>query len=324
MRITTREVLIGVVLFATGIFIAAMLATSKPWIALLLNERYAVVWSGIFGALIAAGVSLIGVRAANSSSLERLRVQHLNDAAEADKQRAHDAKQKDEDRKAAIRREVYTKAAEDAHMLIEAIGSLPDRPLADRANDAKPLQSFLRGMSKVWLVAEADAAHQSREFVGDMAELFMLQLREAMPIRLALGPIPDLDNKLEHAEKEFARITQWLNELHETNATEQAKMLANESWTRNNNLVDALRKEKDRLIASVRDRRFAVFKSMWAVMMPAQMKMVSLISSLRKELNLPADEEEFLAQHRDAQSRSWAMVCRMYGVTEDGVTRLNP
>ena len=282
-----------------------------------------VIWSAAIGAVIASGISFFGVRSANASSLARLHVQHLNDATEADKQRAHDAKQKDEDRKAAIRREVYTKAAEDAHMLLGAIGGLPDRPLADRAKDSEPLQGFLRGMSKVWLVAEADAAHRSREFVGDMAELFMMATQQAMPIRIALGPIPDLDKKLEHAEKEFARITQWMNELHETGASEQSKTLANESWTRNNQLVDALRKEKDRLIASVRNQRFVVFKSMWEKMMPIQMKMVSLISALRSELNLPPDEAEFLAQHKDAQDRSWVMVCRIYGVKEDGVTPLN-
>lgn len=281
-----------------------------------------VIWSAAIGAVLASGISYFGVRSANASSLERLRVQHLNDAAEADKQRAHDAQQKDEDRKAAIRREVYTKAAEDAHALIGAISGFPDRPIADRAKDAEPLQAFLRGMSKVWLVAEADAAHRSREFVGDMAELFMESLLQAMPIRMALGPLADLDRKLEHAEKEFARITQWMNELHETNASEQAKTLANESWTRNNNLVDALRKEKDRLLLSVRDQRFAVFKSMWGKMMPAQLKMVSLISALRKELNLPPDEDEFIEQHRDAQRRSWTMICSIYGVKDDGATPL--
>jgi hypothetical protein len=108
-----------------------------------------VIWSAAIGAVLASGISFFGVRSANASSLARLHVQHVNDAAEADKQRAHDAEQKDEDRKAAIRREVYTKAIEEAHTLIGAIAGFPDRPFADRMKDAEVLQGFLRAMSKV-------------------------------------------------------------------------------------------------------------------------------------------------------------------------------
>ena len=287
-----------------------------------INSIPAVIWSGAIGAAIAAGVSYFGVRSANKSSLDRLHAQHEHDVAEAAKQREHDAKQKDEDRKAAIRREVYTKAAEETHALYGAIGGFPDRPLAARATDTEPLQAFLRALAKVWLVAEADSAHLSREFVSDMSELFLNAHAGAFPIRIVLGPLPDLDKKIEHAEKEFSRITTWMNELHESDASEQTKTLANESWTRNNRFLDVLRAEKDRLIQSVKDQRFKHFKEVFEVMSPVQMKMVRLISLLRKELHLPADEEAFLAQHAEAQRRAWAMVCRAYGVKGDGVTKL--
>ncbi|RZK99799.1 MAG: hypothetical protein EOP36_18115, partial [Rubrivivax sp.] len=74
----------------------------------------AVVWSGVIGATIAAGISYFGVRSANKGSLQRLREQHDYDREQANEQRHHDARQKEEDRKAAIRREVYVKAVEEA------------------------------------------------------------------------------------------------------------------------------------------------------------------------------------------------------------------
>lgn len=283
-----------------------------------------VIWSASIGAVLASGISYFGVRSANASSLERLRAQHVNDAAEAVKQRQHDAEQKDKDRKSVFRREVYTKAAEVAHALIGAIAGLPERPFAERGEkDGEPLQLFLREMSKVWLVADAKAAHLSREYVGDMAELFMVSMQRSMPIRVALAPIPELEKRIEHLEKEAGRITQWINELHETDATQEAKERASDSLSKNNDGIKVLRGEQDRVRMSVKDQRFVLFKTNWDAMMKAQMKMVSLISALREELNLPPDEEEFLQQHRDAQRRSWALVCNIYGVKDDGVTPLN-
>ena len=82
----------------------------------------------ITGALIAAPISYFGVVAANKSSLARLHAQHDNDRKEAALQRTHDALQKQQDRKAAIRRQVYTDAVEQAHTVLGAIGSLPVRP----------------------------------------------------------------------------------------------------------------------------------------------------------------------------------------------------
>ena len=66
----------------------------------------AVIWSGALSAVIASGISYVGVGSANKSRLARLRAQHDDDRGEARKQRTHDALQKEEGRKTAIRREV--------------------------------------------------------------------------------------------------------------------------------------------------------------------------------------------------------------------------
>jgi hypothetical protein len=278
-----------------------------------LNSIPAVIWSGGIGALIAASVSLLGVWSANKSSLDRLRAQHIHDAKEAAKQRDHDAQQKEADRKAAIRREIYTKAAEEAHAVFGAVGGLPERPLSTQASDTEPLHLFLRAFAKVWLVAEADTAHLSREFVADMSELFLKALAIASPIRVALAPLLDLDKQIVHTEGELARITTSLNELRESSACAQAQLAASDSWTRNQELVMALRLEKSRLLQGVRDQRFAYVTDIFNLMSPVQRKMVSLISMLRGELNLPPDEGVFLAQHIEAQGRAWALVCNVFG-----------
>lgn len=76
-------------------------------IAAIFDPKYAVIWSGVLGAVIASGISYFGVRSANKTSLDRLKYQLDHDARASREQRQHDATQNNEDRKSAIRREVY-------------------------------------------------------------------------------------------------------------------------------------------------------------------------------------------------------------------------
>jgi hypothetical protein len=169
------------------------------------NSIPAVIWSGAIGAVLASGISYFGVRSANKSSLDRLHAQHRYDADEATKQRTHDANQNDEDRKAAFRREVYMKAVEEVHAVLAVIGGLPERPLSKRHKDAEGLQHFLKASAKVWLVAESEAAHLSRELTNLMSELYFKTLQAAQPMRIALEPVWEIDKQLAHAESEVKR-----------------------------------------------------------------------------------------------------------------------
>jgi hypothetical protein len=49
-------------------------------------------------------------------------------------------------------------------------------------------------------------------------------------------------------------------------------------------------------------------------MRAVQRTIVKLVSSLRKELQLPPDEEQFLAQLADMERRALAALNRAYGV----------
>ena len=112
----------------------------------------------MISAVVATGVAAFTTRASGKNSLRLLERQQEHDDVKANRQREHDAKQKDEDRKATIRREIYAAAVEETHALLGYIGSLPDRPL-NAGNDDAGFQSFLKVNAKIWLVANAEAAH---------------------------------------------------------------------------------------------------------------------------------------------------------------------
>ncbi len=278
-----------------------------------INSVPAVIWSGAIGAVLASVISYFGVRSANASSLERLRVQHENDAREAIKQREHDAKQKEEDRKAAIRREVYTKAVEEVHAVLAAIGGLSTKRLDLTGNsDTKPLQAFLKANAKVWLVAEAEAAHLSRELTNQMSELFLSAHAAAYPSRLALEPIWEIDEKLVHAARELQRIDSKLAQLNEQRAAIPDLEAAGQSWKSAHEWIQNLKSERQRILETTNPQRQAHAQAVFREMKAAQQTLVKLVSSLRKELQLPPNEVAFLLQHADMEKRAIAALNRSF------------
>lgn len=277
------------------------------------DPKYAIIWSGVFGATIAAVISLCGVIAANKSSLDRLNKQHQYDAIEAIAQREHDAKQKDEDRKAAIRREVYTKGVEEVHAVLAAIGGMPDRPLSKSSEDVEALQLFLKANSKVWLVAESEAAHLSRDLTNLMSELYLKVLQSAYPLRLAMEPVRELERRMAHAESEVRRIEAKLIELKEQNGSFESRDRAAASLKDTNDFIGVLKAERDRQRALIGPSRMKYAKDLFEDMRPVQKMIVLLVSSLRKELGLPADEAQFLDQLAEMEQRVMAALGRIFG-----------
>jgi hypothetical protein len=297
---------------AVGFFVcgAAAMAILGPSHAIdlggIFSQKYAIIWSGVFGATIAAVLALLGVVAANSSSLDRLNKQHIHDKAEAIEQRNHDAEQKNEDRKAEIRREVYTKAVEEVHAVLAVIGGLPDRPLSDSSKDADALQLFLKANAKVWLVAESEAAQLSRELTSLMSELYLSTLASSRPLRFAMEPVRKLDRQALHAESEVLRIEQRITELKEKKASNHDLEPVVTSWHTTNDWLNTLTIERQRQLDLIRPARLTHAKAMFEEMRPVQLNIVRLVSSLRKELGLSSGEIEFLQQLQDMEARSLA------------------
>lgn len=314
MKIQQGHLVAAVVAFCGGLLVASLMCTHYALtVANLFDPKYAVIWSGVFGATIAAVISLAGVAAANKSSLERLDKQHQHDAAETAAQRGHDAAQNDEDRKAAIRREVYTTAVDEVHAALAAIGGMPERQLSKRSEDGDGLQQFLKANAKVWLVAESEAAHLSRELTSLMSELYLTALQGAFPIRVAMEPVRELERRIVHAEAEIRRIEAKLAEQREERSSFELRDAAAAALKEASDWMGTLTAERDRQVALIRPSRMKLATELFEEMRPVQKMIVRLVSSLRKELSLPPDEAQFLAQLADMERRATAALSRAYG-----------
>ena len=184
-----------------------------------------IIWSGLISAVVASGVVAFTTRASSKNSLRLLAKQHARGGdEEANRQRQHDAKQKDEDRKGAIRREVYARAVEETHALLGYIGPV-GQPL-NAGNDADGFQSFLKTNAKIWLVAGAEAAHLSRDLAGDFAEVFLHEMATFYPIRKATEPVRRRREEIVFAEGAARRLISRLTNAKARNADleEQEKL----------------------------------------------------------------------------------------------------
>jgi hypothetical protein len=274
-----------------------------------------VVWSGLIGtsvgAFIAATVSISGVRASNKASLERLREQHRQDKAEADAKRAHDAEQKNEDRKAAIRREIYGQAVEDVHALLAAIGGLADRPIAESSRDGDALQAFLKSNAKVWLVADPPAARLTRELASAMSELFFSALLAAGTSRQAGDAIRRVDVRIANAESDIRDAElDMRREVADRNDDRMKAHTATIQWIRQS--VDAMRSERQAATMAALPGRLRCFEATFDQLSSAQRLLTKLVSALRKELHLDPDEAEFERLLEGMKHQAWDSIHRIY------------
>ncbi|MCW5220196.1 hypothetical protein D5041_10575 [Verminephrobacter aporrectodeae subsp. tuberculatae] len=246
--------------------------------------------------------------------MKLLKTQHDRDNDEANRQREHDAKQKDEDRKGIIRREVYASAVEEAYALLGYIGGLPDRPL-NAGNDGDGLQSFLKANAKIWLVADAEAAHLSQDLAGDFSELFFHQALASHPIRKLKESVRRREEAI--AKSEDRRLDSQLADARARNAglEEQKKLIALKKETDEHVKALELAQQQDRdAIASLYKEVLTAFLDRQG---PVQHTLTKLISALREELNLLRDDDKFMERDKDTEQRMRAML-KAHGIDLPG------
>ncbi len=272
-----------------------------------------IIWSGLISALVASGVAAFTIRSSSKNSLRLLAKQHEHNDAQANRQREHDAKQKDEDRKATIRREIYVKAVEETHALLGYIGGLPDRPL-NAGNDGDGFQSFLKANAKIWLVANAEAAHLSRELASDFADVFFHEMTTSYPIRVAMEPIRRRREEIVFAEGEARRLSSQFTDAKARNASVEDQTKLADLMVEAQEYVKALELSQQQAMGDTVQIRMQTFQTTFVKLRPVQRALVKLVSALREELNLPRDDGKFMEQLTDMEQRAWKAVNLAYGI----------
>jgi len=157
-----------------------------------------VIWS----AIIASIITLSGVIFVNWDNTKRLRIQ-LN----------HDASEREKERKAELRRDVYLVAAEEMTKAIGYLGSLPQQDPEHLGFEEK-LQPFFSSAAKIQVVSNPETSILVSKLLAAYNELLMKLLVKVSPIHSLRS---DINIRTIHYDKEQAEISRVLAAMTEYN-----------------------------------------------------------------------------------------------------------
>jgi hypothetical protein len=240
-------------------------------------------WSGLLGSGVTAAVAIGTLLVSNKANIDR-----------QGQQLAHDAREKREDRKLSIRREVYAAAIEASHGLLAAVGGLTSRPMEMAPSDVDALQTFLKANAKIWLVADSEAAHLSRDLASEFSEFY---LRE---------------KQIAHERSELLRFQMKFYDAKSRNAFEEQEPVA-KLMIESENLIADLERVQGEARQAVLPLAFESYRTMFSELRGVQRSLCRLVSALRAELGLARDDDQFMAQLREMERRSWAAMSSIGG-----------
>lgn len=136
-----------------------------PW----LSSIPAVIWSGV----IASILTLSGVLISNKSNTKRLKIQL-----------EHDAKQKSEDRKSIIKREVYLDLAKEATKATNYLAGIANIDIV-KINISDGMKDYFIAANKLTLIAETKTVIAVNELSGELGKATF----EAMPMLLDISGV---------------------------------------------------------------------------------------------------------------------------------------
>ncbi|HID8536268.1 hypothetical protein [Stenotrophomonas sp. CC120223-11] len=251
-----------------------------------------VVWSGLVAAIVSLTGAMAGVVLSNRSSERRL-VEQLR----------HDAAEKQRDRLAALRREVYLKLFEELAAVGGHLGALAGKdPVSE--NLGAPLQAAMSQLGRVQLVG----SQQTALLAGDLSCLYGEALFRLM---LAAKPLHDLKIDISLADKSFQdgiaeaqRVNQEMQIVRESGKQDAPRMKA---------LQDSFNHAKQtyQAAAAQRSASWEEFNSLQPQFMQAVFgelqamasAQARLMDAMRQEIGLPSDLDFMLKRVRATQSR---------------------
>lgn len=264
-----------------------------------------VVWSGV----IASVITLSGVLLSNHSNTVRL-----------EKQLAHDAEQKEKERLASLRKDVYLRAAEEVAKLGGYFAKLPSFD-PTKVNLGDGLSEFLAVSAKVQLVANEQTVRLAAELTTVYAEIFS---------ELALKATPIYD-----AQRDISLATQYYDQnISQVNRTLEEMRLLNESGQPDARRFAALQRsaESSQKIADTHaQRRSEAYERLQSANIDYQVAMlermigigelnVKISAALRSEIGLSTD----VSAHLEMLESNLARMNRSLNNLIEGLKEDNP
>jgi len=164
------------------------------------------VWSGI----IASGITLLGVFLVTMSNNLMLRAQLKHASSEKDKERA-----------ANLRRDVFLPAAEELTKAMNFLSCLPKTDLRT-VNPIESVQGFFAASAKLHLVADERTAAAVAEFSAAFGKLLMRIISKTVPLQMLQIDIEILSGLYERFQGDANRVLSERGRMVETCNKDQA------------------------------------------------------------------------------------------------------
>jgi hypothetical protein len=240
-----------------------------------------IVWSGI----VAAFISLAGVVLSNWSTTKRLRVQL-----------GHDASEKQKDRLAALRKEVYVPLYADIAAAQAHLGSLasvdPTSP-----DFAKPVLTAISQLSRVQLVGGIEVTKHASELTAKLTETLFALTIAAKPLHEIKIDIDLADQSYDAAVQEEKRIDSEITTLRESGRPDEGRMAAlhasREYYAGQRSGEATERSEGWARLNAAQPQFLEAVRSQIGELMPAQ---AHLLAALKTEIGVETDQTTLLAQ----------------------------
>ena len=251
-----------------------------------------ILWSGVLAAAISLAGAVGGVILSNRSSERRLRDQLRHDSAE-----------KQRDRVAALRRDVYLKLFEELSAVSGHLGALAGKdPVAE--NLAGPLQSAMAQLGKVQLVGNQQTAVLAGELSSQFGESLFRLVLAAKPMHDLKIDIGIASNAFQEHMQEAQRVNRDMRALNESGTATPAKMRAlqasfehaRQQYQEAGQARDNAWDEYNRLQGPFRGAAFAELQ----LIAPPQAK---FMAAMREEIGLTSDLGFMLERVESTQRR---------------------
>lgn len=262
-----------------------------------------VVWSGV----IASVITLTGVMLSNRSNTKRL----LH-------QLSHDAREKEKERSAAMRRDVYLKATEEMAKIGIHFGRLPQLdPLKDKLDEG--LGEFLSASAKVQLVSDPETARLVGELTTRYGEIFLTLIAKVQPVH-SLKMDVDIANTF--YEKNQAEVHRTLSEMTQINESGSPNPVKFEALQRSFENAQSLATEYAHERQDFYKRHNAEQKSFTIALMKEMRTVgqlqVLVTAAIRRELNLETDISDYEARLQDNWKRMDNKISQLLEQLEEG------
>jgi hypothetical protein len=250
----------------------------------------------IWAAIIASGLTFLGVTLSNRANRKCLLMQ-LN----------HAAKEKDKERELQIRKEVYMEAAEAIAESIKDIQLLPNRII--HTNNLEICNNLLQAIAKVHMVGTLDTVKNTTQFMEKFNQSTLPIIPEIAKFTILKQELANLNNLSEiqiNAMKEINKNFEQMDNSSKQNSgiLETYKKTFQSMKTEHDTTVASMI-EKEGKLKSLHTRLLSMCINAGICL---QKESLYVILSIRKELNLEIDSTEYLSRMEEMFKKSEGLI----------------